>query len=178
MSNPAGWYRDPSNANQARYWDGKDWTGQTHPFDPQGVSKPSQIPPTPPMAPQATKTPEKPKATAKQTAIGCGVFLVLALIFGGVMSSCMANAGKQDTTNLGDGGHAKIACRGMVQDKLKAPSTADFSNESVSGSGTSWTVSGSVDAQNSFGAKIRSSYTCSITFSPSDDQWSGPVSVG
>jgi hypothetical protein len=66
----------------------------------------------------------------------------------------------------------------MVQDKLKAPSTAEFSNESVSGSGNSWNVSGSVDSQNSFGAKIRSSYTCSIAYSPSDHQWSGPVSVG
>lgn len=121
---------------------------------------------------------EKPKATPKQTAIGCGVFLVLSLVIGGIMSSCVANAGKVDPATLGDGAHAKVACRGMVQDKLKAPSTANFSGEGASGSGNSWTVTGSVDSQNSFGAQIRSSYTCSLTYSPSDHQWNGSASVG
>ncbi len=34
MSNPAGWYADPSNAPQTRYWDGDVWTDQTRPFAP------------------------------------------------------------------------------------------------------------------------------------------------
>jgi uncharacterized membrane protein len=34
MSNPAGWYPDPSNAPQTRYWDGDVWTDQTRPFEP------------------------------------------------------------------------------------------------------------------------------------------------
>jgi hypothetical protein len=168
MSNPAGWYPDPAGRPQQRFWDGTTWREEVRPFPAPNSANAK------PAAPVA----QKPKAAPKQTAIGCGVLLALALILGSVMSSCVANAGKVDPATLGDGGHAKVACRGMVEDKLKAPSTADFSNESVSGSGTSWNVAGLVDSQNSFGAKIRSSYTCSLTYSPSDHQWGGSASVG
>jgi uncharacterized protein (AIM24 family) len=34
MSTPAGWYPDPSNAAQQRYWDGAQWTEHTHPAAP------------------------------------------------------------------------------------------------------------------------------------------------
>jgi uncharacterized protein (AIM24 family) len=38
MSTPAGWYPDPSNAAQQRWWDGAQWTEHTHPaaqtYDP------------------------------------------------------------------------------------------------------------------------------------------------
>lgn len=30
-SPPAGWYSDPSDASQQRYWDGRNWTSNTHP---------------------------------------------------------------------------------------------------------------------------------------------------
>ena len=29
---PAGWYPDPSGAEQYRYWDGRVWTGETRPM--------------------------------------------------------------------------------------------------------------------------------------------------
>ncbi|MBQ7119638.1 MAG: hypothetical protein IJO09_05440 [Oscillospiraceae bacterium] len=53
-----------------------------------------------------------------------------------------------------------------VEQRLKSPSTADFSSRSetsISNSGNSWTVSGWVDAQNSFGATARSNYTVKFT---------------
>ena len=31
MTTPAGWYPDPSNTSQQRYWDGTQWTEHTHP---------------------------------------------------------------------------------------------------------------------------------------------------
>ncbi|BAS16608.1 hypothetical protein AHiyo8_49110 [Arthrobacter sp. Hiyo8] len=34
MSTPAGWYPDPSNAPQTRYWEGGHWTSDTRPFVP------------------------------------------------------------------------------------------------------------------------------------------------
>lgn len=56
---------------------------------------------------------------------------------------------------------AKALCRGAVRNSLKAPSTADFvsmtAKETTPGR---WTVGGQVDAQNSFGAMIRSYYVC------------------
>lgn len=53
-------------------------------------------------------------------------------------------------------------CTSQVESKLKAPSTAEFSNiramfdEQLE----LWTVSGSVDAENSFGAPMRMQFEC------------------
>jgi hypothetical protein len=56
-----------------------------------------------------------------------------------------------------------MRCEDFVKEKLKAPSTADFGGQSVSGNGSGpWKVTGWVDAQNSFGAKIRTGWTCDI----------------
>jgi hypothetical protein len=44
---------------------------------------------------------------------------------------------------------------------LKAPSTADFSDESVSGSGP-WKITGSVDSENSFGAMLRAPWSFKV----------------
>ncbi len=55
---------------------------------------------------------------------------------------------------------AMEVCRQFVQNHLKSPSTADFSNESASGYGSTWTVTGSVDSQNSFGGVVRNNYLC------------------
>ena len=64
---------------------------------------------------------------------------------------------------------AQYACKQFILERLKAPSSADFQPNqklSISGSGTGpWTVNGYVDAQNSFGAKVRQFYSCTIEFS-------------
>lgn len=62
------------------------------------------------------------------------------------------------------------ACRDAVRADLKAPSTADFSSEQAdktSDDPVTYRVTGSVDADNSYGAHIRSSYTC--TAEPHED---------
>lgn len=64
---------------------------------------------------------------------------------------------------------AAVNCEHMVKKVLKAPSTADFASlweQSIGESrdGT-WHVAGHVDAQNSFGAKLRSTYTCKMQIS-------------
>lgn len=52
-------------------------------------------------------------------------------------------------------------CRDGVKARLKAPSTAQFSQESIAGmTETRWKVSGVVDAQNGFGAMLRQRYSC------------------
>jgi len=49
--------------------------------------------------------------------------------------------------------------RGAVLPLLKAPSTAEFAGgENISQDGCSYTIQGTVDAENSFGAKLRSAY--------------------
>jgi hypothetical protein len=69
----------------------------------------------------------------------------------------------------------------FMEKRLKAPSTADFpwySNSEVSvihrGGGT-FDVRSYVDAQNSFGAQIRTHYTCTLKDN-GNDSWS-PISL-
>ena len=61
-----------------------------------------------------------------------------------------------------DGYDAQVACKDFVRDRLKAPSTADFTSVSHTGSAPTWTVTGTVDADNSFGAKLRMTFTCVV----------------
>lgn len=58
-----------------------------------------------------------------------------------------------------------------VEAQLKAPSSAKFSNKndtSISVHNNVWIVKGWVEAQNSFGATIRNTYTVQITFTSAD----------
>jgi len=57
---------------------------------------------------------------------------------------------------------AQTVCQTFVERRLKAPSTAKFSHAKVTNDGTTWTVSGSVDAENSFGAMLRHNYVCTV----------------
>jgi hypothetical protein len=64
---------------------------------------------------------------------------------------------------------ARLHCRDFVKQALKSPSSADFGDESADGSGTTWTVIGHVDSDNSFGASIRNNYRCTVEVS--GDSW-------
>ncbi len=57
------------------------------------------------------------------------------------------------------------ACRERLKRDLKAPATAQFSEESVAKqpTGEFYEVRGLVDAQNGFGALLRQRYTCTVT---------------
>jgi hypothetical protein len=39
---PAGWYADPANQQQMRYWDGSAWTNHTQP-SPQVAPQPQPV---------------------------------------------------------------------------------------------------------------------------------------
>ena len=74
---------------------------------------------------------------------------------------------------------AEVACRSFVRDHLKAPSTAEFSGVAVKTSGQPplFTVTGAVDSQNSFGAMIRSRWSCAVR--PDGHNWRlESISVG
>ena len=73
-------------------------------------------------------------------------------------------------------GHNKfdaiVIAEKTVKNNLKSPSTANFcstSDYTISCSENEWTVSGYVDAQNSFGAELRSNFTVTFTFSSSEN---------
>lgn len=56
---------------------------------------------------------------------------------------------------------ARIACEDRVKDGLKAPSSANFQRPIITDTGENkWRIKGEFDAQNGFGAMIRSTYVC------------------
>src|SRR5437868_6407417 len=60
-------------------------------------------------------------------------------------------------------------CSEFVKDRLKAPATSDFAEYGAQGtgatkSGRAYTVLGYVDAENSFGANVRTNYVCTVKY--------------
>jgi hypothetical protein len=107
---------------------------------------------------QAKPAPKKAGAVAYAIA---GLFLVL-LISGISNSPGVGNRPRYDSFN------AQTECEKFVSRTLKAPASADFApyrELAISGQGDGpWKVVGWVDAQNSFGAKIRNTYVCEVQF--------------
>jgi hypothetical protein len=70
--------------------------------------------------------------------------------------------------------NAYVMCKQFLKDRLKAPSTADFPFESyedvtTSMGGGQYRVSSYVDSENSFGAKIRTRYSCEVEWTGGDN---------
>lgn len=107
------------------------------------------------MGEQGDTTDQEPK---KAGSSGClwigGVFVVLAVLG---FASCEPDTSEDSTYG------AQQACEGWVKNQLKSPATADFSGVVTAGPDEGpWTVTGSVDAENSFGAALRSPWTCTV----------------
>lgn len=102
------------------------------------------------------------------TILGISIPLML---FAGCQAAMSGSSGKDEPEQY----DAIYYCKEFVKDKLKAPSTAKFSNESASGSGSSWTSTGIVESQNSFGGMVQTRYSCDLTYSSSDESWRAQV---
>lgn len=65
---PAGWYNDPSNPNQQRWWDGSQWSASTRPLTdgPNPTVPPSAEPAGGPFTQPPTLDPVGPTAPATQ----------------------------------------------------------------------------------------------------------------
>lgn len=100
-----------------------------------------------------------PKRSATPIVLGIvGVVSVILLLW-----SCVAgSASKPDEPpTMSEVRFMAIdTCHEAVTNQLKAPATAKFTNDEAKLAEGGWTVTGSVDSENSFGALIRSSYTC------------------
>jgi hypothetical protein len=83
-------------------------------------------------------------------------------------------SGGGDSDSSGDSYMAEEQCKDWVKEQLKAPSTAEFENVSSTGSDP-YTVTGDVDAQNGFGAQIRTTWTCDIH--TEGDYWKGHATL-
>lgn len=145
-----------------------------------------QAPPPPPQPPTVAPThgpPPGPAAPANnqnqaQNACGGCVLLLILLIW---IGSCMGGGGGSTDPDYAkdSNGLTKIDVYSMahqfVEDNLKAPSTAKFpwgadEHSVVNLGGTQYRVSAWVDAQNGFGAMIRSDWTVVMTYQ-GNDRW-------
>jgi hypothetical protein len=64
---------------------------------------------------------------------------------------------------------ASVICNGFVRDQLRAPSTADFpllDFVATRRGGNRWMIQSYVDAQNGFGATVRTHFLCDLQYHP------------
>ncbi|MFC2099734.1 hypothetical protein ACFLSF_02770 [Candidatus Bipolaricaulota bacterium] len=87
-----------------------------------------------------------------------GRVIILLVVVALVIAGCSASSG---SSGLG----ARVAAKLFVKDRLKAPSTARFGTlTATESSGGSYRVSGYVDSQNSFGAMVRTYFSCTVEY--------------
>lgn len=94
---------------------------------------------------------------------GWGVLIPFAIVALAVMPSPDDDTDPQVDRSYS----AHAACADFTRDRLKAPASADFPEYddpgvSISKSSSVWTVESWVDAENSFGADIRTSFVCVV----------------
>lgn len=101
-------------------------------------------------------------SASKGGGFGKALLTFLAIIVGIILiGTCGGSSSKPDNWNTEN--KAKTYAELMVKDNLKAPSTAKFCNSAREMTaknlgGAKWKVTGWVDAENSFGAMIRSDF--------------------
>lgn len=114
-----------------------------------------------------SKAPNKAGATI--------VLIVLALIIIGIVGAIFGDD-KPEKVKPADAYtefSALYDSRTFVTRQLKAPATAQFDNATTNVkklNDTTFTVASFVDSQNSFGALLRSNYSCVITYRVGTDQ--------
>lgn len=92
MSTPAGWYDDPQNPGQQRYWDGTAWTEQRQPAASASPPPPPAAPAAAPIATYVAAPPEQKKHTTRNVILAIiGIFILLV---GGCTIALIAAGGK------------------------------------------------------------------------------------
>lgn len=90
-------------------------------------------------------------------------FKILLSIIGLCVVAVMFSGNRKTSGAKLDEWGAQVSCEDAVSNMLKAPATAKFDNwvRNANGDG-SFTVTGTVDSQNSFGAMLRSQFSCKV----------------
>lgn len=109
-------------------------------------------------AQQALKAEKKPgwgKRMLGCLGIAIGAIIALAII-GNLLPEPKKKPGSQGYT-------AQLMAERFIKGQLRAPTTAEFGGETATHLGEEkYSVTGYVDAQNAFGAKLRSVWTCTV----------------
>lgn len=119
-----------------------------------------------PSAPYRQPMPATPLMSSKEqrnivlvaAGVGMALLVVLALV--------MAALGALNPSTADYADEVWRACKDQVTAQLKAPATADFPwqvDAIITHAGDKYTVRSYVDAENGFGANIRTSFVCTAT---------------
>jgi hypothetical protein len=139
-------------------------THNTTPPLPGQMGQPS--PPAPPSKPGGWK---KPAAIAGAVVIAFGLYVGYNIITGADAKHEASQQAAADEKAARDAAadelQAKsafqITCEKLVQGKLKAPATANFTEVfTTKNTAGDYITKGNVDAENSFGANLRNTFTC------------------
>lgn len=95
--------------------------------------------------------------------IAIGVFVVLVAV-NSVMHSSDPES-RERSAQMAAEIDAEVLCKKAVRQRLKAPSTADFGSMRIAAKadGSGHDLIGEVDAENAFGAKLRTKFICQVT---------------
>jgi len=104
--------------------------------------------------------------------IVAAVTFIAAMMLGGLILDEGDVASRADEYPADE---ARYACHAWIREELKAPSTAKFSGGGAIGTDGDWTITGAVDAENSFGATLRSTWTCNARVE--GDDWVGNATL-
>lgn len=80
-----------------------------------------------------------------------------------LLTALLASGCSNEPYDANNEREAKAQCEGFADKRLKAPADADYELSATQSNG-SWTVTGTVDSENSFGAKVRSDVKCVLHF--------------
>lgn len=111
---------------------------------------------------------------------GFGCLVIIAIIVVGAIWGALFGSDDEDPVP-GEDPHvdeftAIGACQNSVEAQLKSPGSAEFGGENAARqAGGRYEISGWVDAQNSFGALVRVTWTCSAT--PTDTGYRGRATL-
>ena len=104
---------------------------------------------------------------------GCVGFVVTAAVLAAAVFVLAALLGR---SHAGDKAEAIDLCHDLVEQRLGAASTADYSDESTSGSRPDWTVAGAVRTRDATRSLLRTYYRCDVSWI-SGHHWETPRSV-
>lgn len=106
---------------------------------------------------------------------GCGTW---ALVGGGIIAALVVIAIIGGEQMRGTAQDACLVAQKMVTNRLKSPTTAEFSScysydhDKAVPIGGTVLITGTVDSENGFGAKVRSSWSATMTHR-GDGEWAG-----
>lgn len=147
-----------------RYWDGNGWTDDRQP-------RPAERLPAP--APGTGKPAEKKDKKGS----GCGTLIVALIVLGVIAGVCGdggdSSSGGGSRPDTGEAVGAWVVCQQFVEDRLQAPATAEYpsgySNYTTALGGGRFRVDAYVDAENGFGALIRTDFSCTVNYQGNDN---------